>query len=368
MKRFHLETIEVRDYRGLGSVQTGLESDLTVIFGPNGAGKTAVLAAIATGLGRLTTDPRGLADFRPERDLSRSTHGRSDECRIAWRASTPGGEDVHWSAKGDRHGIEVDDGAVLEALGLVAPGLAGAPVIAWYGEGRRGPVYRWWTDRTPKQRNAIASTGALVAPGVRRSWYSESLNVPMAELQHGGVATWDELSPGQSQMLWIGADLARHAEQRTNDAALRELTGLVLIDAIDRNLDPAREREVLGKLTGTFPGLQMVVTTRSPQVLSSVDNRQVRQMGDGAIRARPLVQGRDTNSILREHMNTTDRDPKGEQRLRVLHDTIDRGEYEAGRDLYNRMLVDWGGVDTTLIRARGYLDDIAPKNRRGEMQ
>ena len=58
--------------------------------------------------------------------------------------------------------------------------------------------------------------------------------------------------------------------------------------------------------------LQFVVTTHSPQVLSSVDNRQARRLFDGKLQAgNVFVEGRDTNAILREYMHTDDRDDGG---------------------------------------------------------
>ena len=51
-------------------------------------------------------------------------------------------------------------------------------------------------------------------------------------------------------------------------------------------------------------------------MLSSVDNRQVRRLFDGKLQEYPvLVEGRDTNAILREYMRTEDRSAGGYRRV-----------------------------------------------------
>ena len=69
-----------------------------------------------------------------------------------------------------------------------------------------------------------------------------------------------------------------------------------------------------------------------------------------------FVEGRDTNAILREHMNTEDRDPEGTRALRSLHDYIDQGRREDAEVLYRKLLARWGDLDPDLIEAKVILD------------
>ena len=68
------------------------------------------------------------------------------------------------------------------------------------------------------------------------------------------------------------------------------------------------------------------------------------------------VEGRDTNAILREFMNTNDRDEEGTRALRALHDAIDRGRREEAARLYQQLLGRWGDLDPALIRAKALID------------
>ena len=109
-------------------------------------------------------------------------------------------------------------------------------------------------------------------------------------------------------------------------------------------------------LRKAFPKLQFIVSTHSPQVLSSALNRQVRRLENGRLEDQVFVEGRDTNAILRENMHTDDRGPEGIQDLQRLHDAIDSGSREAAEQIYADLVARWGDRDPTLIRAKGLMD------------
>ena len=58
--------------------------------------------------------------------------------------------------------------------------------------------------------------------------------------------------------------------------AAQETPGVVLIDEIDMHLHPLWQQTVLQDLMEAFPGLQFIVTTHSPQVLSTVPAESIR--------------------------------------------------------------------------------------------
>ena len=176
----------------------------------------------------------------------------------------------------------------------------------------------------------------------------------------GHVASWSELSDGYHVFIALVADIARRAVMLNEfdgaDAPAR-VEGVVLIDELDLHLHPRWQRVALPGLRSTFPRLQLVVTTHSPQVLSSAENRQVRWLVDGKLREGPVfVEGRDTNAILREHMHTDDRDAEGTRALQDLHDVIDQGRGEEAAKRYQELLARWGDLDPALIWAKALMD------------
>jgi outer membrane protein assembly factor BamA len=137
----------------------------------------------------------------------------------------------------------------------------------------------------------------------------------MVRFDAGHVAPWSELSDGYHAFIALIADIARRAvmlNEIDGGVAPERVEGVVLIDEIDLHLHPRWQRVALGGLRRAFPRLQLVVTTHSPQVLSSAENRQVRRLVDGRVQEHDVfVQGRDSNAILRELMRTDDRDEEG---------------------------------------------------------
>jgi predicted ATP-binding protein involved in virulence len=83
----------------------------------------------------------------------------------------------------------------------------------------------------------------------------------------------DYLSDGIRNMIGLVADIA-HRAVRLNphlgrNAAL-ETPGIVLIDEVDMHLHPEWQQVVLPSIQQAFPLMQFIVTTHSPQVLSTV--------------------------------------------------------------------------------------------------
>lgn len=95
-----------------------------------------------------------------------------------------------------------------------------------------------------------------------------------------------QMSDGVKAVFFMVADIAfRCAKlnpQFKKNAA--ELTpGIVLIDEIDLHLHPSWQQSVLDTLQLAFPKIQFIVTTHSPQVVSSVPKECVRIINDGKI-------------------------------------------------------------------------------------
>jgi predicted ATP-binding protein involved in virulence len=361
------------------------EPDLTVLFAKNGGGKTAVLTALAVGLTPFQSGtPRGLK-LDPRRDPRQVTldgRGRREpagSCTMIWTADVGAAPDVGWISIVNPASTrkEVHHGEVLAAMEQMRVPGARWPLFAFYGVDRMGrgkastkpaPTRpdRWegyagslnaaqddsalltWlleeilADTVRRQEgeperflaSAVMNTLVKATPGVERAWYDPRERSPIIRFTTGEVAPWQELSDGFHLYLTLVADIARRAvmlNEQDGGEAPALVEGVVLIDEIDLHLHPRWQRVVLDGLRTVFPRLQFIVTTHSPQVLSSAENRQVRHLVDGKIQEHGVfVEGRDSNAILRYLMGTTDRDDDGEAMLRALHDAIDRGAMEQG--------------------------------------
>lgn len=87
-----------------------------------------------------------------------------------------------------------------------------------------------------------------------------------------------QTSQGQHVLISMIADIARKLVV-LNPAMENPLhgQGIVLIDEIELHLHPKWQQNIVNALVKTFPNIQFIVTTHSPQVLSTVDKSCIRQ-------------------------------------------------------------------------------------------
>lgn len=101
----------------------------------------------------------------------------------------------------------------------------------------------------------------------------------------------DMLSDGVRNAIAMVADLAFRAYKlnpHLGADAARQTPGIALIDEFDMFLHPSWQQTIAGALRKAFPKLQFIVTTHSPQVLSTVsrDNIRILQATETGFEAR----------------------------------------------------------------------------------
>ena len=411
MSRFQLREICVGNYRCFDELKLPLEEDTTVLFAENGGGKTALLTALAMGLAVFQTGSPSTLKLDARRDPRMRTldeKGRREPagpCKVAWTAVVGETESVTWStAVQPASGRTTNQPRpILEALERVRVPGDRWPLFAWYGVDRLGrqrgrrrkiertgdrweaydssldpnldeaPLLQWLQDELlgdvvgrqleePERffHQAVMDATVRATPGVTNAWYDPVEQGPKVHFENGHVASWSELSDGYHVFIALVADIARRAvmlNEIDGAHAPARVEGVVLIDELDLHLHPRWQRVALPRLREAFPRLQLVVSTHSPQILSSAENRQVRRLVNGRLQAdHVFVEGRDTNAILREYMHTEDRDGEGTRELQTLHDFIDKGCRNEAEALYKTLLARWGDLDPDLIEAKVLLD------------
>jgi predicted ATP-binding protein involved in virulence len=164
-----------------------------------------------------------------------------------------------------------------------------------------------------------------------------------------------QLSDGEKCLLALTGDLARRlaiANPALADPC--QGAGIVLIDEIELHLHPRWQRRVIHDLRRTFPNVQFLVSTQSPQVVGEVPPQSV-------LILRPTDQGvevvevdeslgMDSNSILELLMESTERSEAYKQRVGALFAAIDARQFaEAERALAE--LRDEIGTQPILVEA-----------------
>lgn len=420
MSIFRFDRLTLSNYRCFTQMDLRLEADLTLVFAENGGGKTTILTALAMGI--AVFQPRSPRELKLDalRDSRKIPvgDGRQREpagpCTVRWQVTTAKDRQVTWSAtanpasgRGKSLANEIQDAIEVARL----PGERW-PLFAFYGTDRTrtsrrpGPKARTTQDRwdgytasldphvtdapllewmeieilgdyarhkqnEPERKldEGVLASMVRATPGVADAWYDPVERGPVARFENGHIAPWSELSDGYHAYLSLVGDIARRAvllNELDGRQAPELVEGVVLIDEIDLHLHPRWQRIALDGLRRAFPKLQFIVTTHSPQVLSSAENRQVRRLSDWRLVDHGvLVAGRDSNAILREQMHTDDRDEAGVRDLRGLYDVIDQGRKEDAERLYQMLLTRWGDLDPELIRARELMNENVEVEEKG---
>lgn len=152
-----------------------------------------------------------------------------------------------------------------------------------------------------------------------------------------------QLSDGYRVMLGLAMDFSRRMAQANSRLAPDgnlianplDLPAIALIDEVDLHLHPSWQQHVLADLMRTFSNTQFIVTTHSPQVLSTVKRENIRVIGldanGKAIASQPLAMsyGEPSGDVLQSVMMVDPQPPVSEKAdLLRLTELVDQGNYQ----------------------------------------
>ena len=176
-----------------------------------------------------------------------------------------------------------------------------------------------------------------------------------------GTTPYAILSDGYRSLITLVADIAWRATRLNTQYqgnASAKTDGVVLIDEIELHLHPKWQRSVLPNLMRTFPKVQFVITTHSPQVIASVDRDMVRILdGDSAHPISMATKWRDSNALLEDIMGVPARPQAALKALNTLFELIDAGRLDDAQTQLLKLEARMGLHDAELTRARWLIDN-----------
>jgi predicted ATP-binding protein involved in virulence len=232
-------------------------------------------------------------------------------------------------------------------------------MIAWYEkktEEVRDPRFsgKVFSQNLPLLRAVNEATSKVLQPTgwCDLGWDAEHKALLVGHRDHGRLPL-SALSDGVRNMIALVADIARRCatlNPHLNAAAALETPGVVFIDEVDMHLHPRWQQTVVDLLGKAFPSLQLIVSTHSPHVLSTVDKQSIRAIhlsdGRGAIETPSLqTRGVESADVLAAIMGV-DPIPQVEQAewLSSYRALIEDGgvETEEAQSLRSRLLLHFG--------------------------
>jgi predicted ATP-binding protein involved in virulence len=220
--------------------------------------------------------------------------------------------------------------------------------------------FRYWTTNALKVRLDALERGKLIPrtefddfidsvsgavntclrpSGWRKIAYSLNREELVAHHPIHGELPVELLSDGIRNMVGMVADIAFRATKlnpHLGADAARKTPGVVMIDEVDMHLHPEWQQTVMTQLRKAFPAVQFIVTTHSPQVLSTIAKECIRTLeGDAPstmTAEEPVADtyGMPSNFVLQAVMDVDPQPPVKELgQLNRLTELVDQGRYRS---------------------------------------
>lgn len=417
-----INTIKLKNYRGLDNISIDLDGKSSIIYGVNGAGKTSILnacSAIFTKIiGEATGD--GQIEIEPftEKDVMK---GRIEAC-IELNIDLAGKEYVvrrkrveslikkSKSISGVARELQKMVGIRDAENGLVVSD-DNIPVFIYYGVNRyikNNPRYikkynegdkldawrddissgvinigefsQWFRLRQEIENNIIINIDksyvdkkldfvrkailSILGDSFTKIYYKVSESSSIVLIKDGVELELGQMSDGEISSLLLAGDIARRvAIANPSISDFKEADGIVLIDELDLHLHPEWQEKMMSILMDSFPKIQFIVTTHAPKILNSVDdNVKIISMfeEDGKKKAEDVGQlsGWSASDILNNYMGTSSYSKSTEKLIDDLHKALDEKKYDEARVLVDNLQKNSGGKNKEVIRANIVLSKV----------
>lgn len=410
-----LKSITLNNFKGMDNIELSLDQKTTVIFGINGVGKSTILKAIdllyANIIAKLTK--KKTTEFDKD-DISYGKSKATIEAKFVFED----GEEKEYSRSFDRANGRNNNPNQLKELvekfenNYIVKGYddgegnwieetddKNMPIFANYGVNRivldvpvRAPkeqfekldafdkaiestidfrnLFKWFRNQEDienqiKVRNDSDYEDKSLA-AVKKAMLAmldgfEDIRIERRPLamkvnKNGKSLKIDQLSDGEKCTIALFGDLARRMALANpgKDVNPLEGSGVVLIDELDLHMHTSWQRKVLNVLRDTFPNIQFIITTHSPQILGEMDDSVnllylYNEDNEILFKTYESFVGWDANVILEEVMNTSSVNQDIKRMIDEMYKCIEDKKYDEAEKI----------VDILDKKTNGYADGIS---------
>jgi len=388
-----IDKIKIKNFRLFKELEMNFNKDLNVIIADNGAGKTTILDAIATGFGAMLTRFPNIQGFSfKQQDLHINENNQQEPYmkieinsmqNTFWDRVYRKNKTIKYSSYGIKELYYVVDSSVKKEEANESYQM---PLIIYYGTNRS--IFNPTTEKNSLKNKSFTRfsslDGALTSSSTFKHFFDwfyfmqqleqskiiekkdfdfklselialkEAINNmlpqyenPRMKIQRGKKTVEfiidkrevdgtikefniEQLSAGYKMVLSMVMDISARMSQ-ANPHLGNNSEAIILIDELDLHLHPKWQQTILSDLRRTFPNAQFIVTTHSPQILTTVKKENIFILEEGSI-TKPFDTPYAKRSIvaLEDLMSTNSRPPLYEVDLldRYL-DKIHQGDIDS---------------------------------------
>jgi len=204
-----------------------------------------------------------------------------------------------------------------------------------------------------RQLTAVRTAIANFMPGFSNLKVRRKPRLYMSIDKGDQILNVSQLSQGEKSLMALVGDIARRLAMM-NPALANPLhgEGVVLIDEVDMHLHPRWARDIIQRLTETFPNCQFILTTHSPLVISDCKDVLIYALENGQLSDVPPLYGQDVNTVLLDVMDTHIRNAVVARRLNDLLDLIHDRRLEQAQQLIGELEKELPAQNLELAKAR----------------
>lgn len=415
-----LKAIKLQNFKGIENLTISLNEKTTILFGINGVGKSTILRAVDLLYANIITRLIGTGKKREaDLDFEDISYGKST-ANISAVFAFENGEEIEYSrfmsrASGKKHNLNNLKALVekFEESYIVKGHDDGngnwieevdnknMPIFVNYGVNRivlDVPIraskeqfakldafdkaiestidfrnlFKWFRNQEDIENEAKVrenleyedkSLSAVKKAMLAMLEGFEDIHIDRRPLamkvkKDGKYLTINQLSDGEKCTIALFGDLARRMAlanpERINPL---EGTGVVLIDELDLHMHTSWQRKVLGVLKNTFPNIQFIITTHSPQILGEVDDTfnllyMYKEDKKISLKSFESFVGWDTNVILEEIMNTSSVNQSIRDKINEMYEYIEQKKFNQAEEIADHLDKKTNGRAEGVAKAR----------------
>lgn len=216
-------------------------------------------------------------------------------------------------------------------------------------------------DNGPTPLDLVAAAITSCVEGAQSIYYEAQARRLVVRMKDGQAQFLGNLSDGLRIMLTMVGDMARRIIQLNPQLGANALTatrGVVLIDELDLHLHPQWQRRIIHDLKRTFPSIQFIATTHSPQLVGQAAPDEITLLDEQSGQVVHQSFGMDSNWVLKHIMGTSERDPDVATSLSEIESMIAGGRLEDARRALRALYESRNGDDPDSVRLSTRIDRI----------